>query len=129
MMHCIYIAAKFEMRPVLVAITPLIAATCHEILSSWLFRRGSAEAVQEAREDLEDLAAATLFILDTSFPGGSGCEVELGFALARGIPVWIVGPQRNIFHHLPTIRFFASWQEVLCELSTLEQLAPTTPER
>ena len=119
----IYLAAKFEARGLLRGFIGPISAMGHTLTSLWMLRDEASgfPAASAARSDLADLDAADLLILDTSFPGGSGREVELGYALARGKRVWKVGPDCNVFHAHPDIRQFEDWSAVLAALRGLEQ--------
>lgn len=57
-----------------------------------------------AAEDLADITTADLLITFTETPDvgftSGGRHVELGYALGLGIPVLIVGPAENVFHHV-----------------------------
>jgi nucleoside 2-deoxyribosyltransferase len=58
-----------------------------------------------AVEDLTAICGADLFILLAPAEGGSGCWVELGFAISRGIPIVVSGPaaRRSVFTRLAGI--------------------------
>jgi len=66
----------------------------------------SEEQHRMARRDLAELEIADALITRTRSaaegytPGGR--HVEFGYALARGIPIYTVGPVENIFHTLAT---------------------------
>jgi hypothetical protein len=82
---------------------------------------GSLLTPREARvyalRDMVEVASADVLILDTIDvnPRG-GREVEFGLALADGIAVWVVGPQRNVFHYL-SHRVFPTWSEAIVALA------------
>lgn len=40
-----------------------------------------------------------------------GRHVEFGMAIAFGLRVIVIGPRMNIFHHLPQVDVFESWEE------------------
>lgn len=42
-----------------------------------------------------------------------GRHVEFGIALANGARVIVVGHRENIFHWLPQIEFFETWEQAL----------------
>lgn len=64
----------------------------------------------EAPRDRVEVRRCGLFILDTIDESTSGGrDVELGMALAHGKRFWLVGPRRNVFHHLAA-RHFADWR-------------------
>lgn len=71
-----------------------------------------------ALEDLEDIRKSDVLVAFTESPEvgftSGGRHVETGYALAMGIPVIVVGPVENVFHHLPG-RAYATWAEALEE--------------
>ena len=95
----IYLAAKFHARERMLVLAEALTSRGHTVVSSWLHEDSSESAAQHASQDLEDIAKADLFILDTKDESTTGGrDVEFGFATALEIPRWIVGPIRNIFH-------------------------------
>ena len=82
--------------------------------------RAAALRAKFARDDWEDVTGAELVINFTEPPRSKanrgGRHVEYGIALARGIPVIVVGYRENIFHWLPAVRFAATWEDakILC---------------
>jgi hypothetical protein len=60
------------------------------------------------------------------FAARGGRHVEVGLALAWGIPVYVVGPRENVFHHLTPERapifHFPTWPEVLERLVDADTL-------
>lgn len=68
-----------------------------------------------AADDLKDVMAADLVISFTeeprSFASRGGRHVEFGIALANHASVIVVGPRENIFHWLPHVQVFDTWQE------------------
>ena len=123
----IYIAGKFERRPILRPYAAQIWELGHEITSSWLNEVSRMPQMQLgefmrklAVKDLTEIRAADLLILDTGVASErGGKEVEFGFALGQhqGKLLWIVGPPRNVFHWLAD-RVFESWEHCL---TTLEE--------
>lgn len=41
--------------------------------------------------------------------GRGGRHVELGYALALDKSIWLVGRREHIFHSLPQVKHFDSW--------------------
>lgn len=68
-------------------------------------------------EDLLDLNAASVVIGFTEPPNSrsarGGRHVEFGYALAKGKQLIVVGYRENIFHWLPAVRFFESFDDFL----------------
>lgn len=97
----------------------------HTVCSNWL-SEDNAQAFDDLSEkrrrtysyrDIGEVVTADLLIVDTQEVSQSGGrEVEYGMALALGKSVWVVGPQRNIFHAVPR-RQFDTWEDALKELA------------
>jgi hypothetical protein len=69
-------------------------------------------------EDYNDVLNANVFVTFSEHPGAPGRQrggrhVEFGIALALDKPIIVIGPQENIFHHLPQITHVETWIEAL----------------
>ena len=68
-----------------------------------------------ARDDWEDVNTAKLVINFTEPPRSKasrgGRHVEYGIALANKARVIVVGYRENIFHWLPVVEFYSTWEE------------------
>lgn len=77
--------------------------------------RAAILRTQFANNDWEDVNAAELVISFTEPPRSKanrgGRHVEYGIALANKARVIVVGHRENIFHWLPVVEFFDTWQE------------------
>lgn len=77
-----------------------------------------------AQDDFEDVMGANLLIAFTEPPRSTnsrgGRHVEFGIALGRGIPVIAIGYRENIFHWLPIVGFFETFEQALPFLPMLE---------
>ena len=113
----IYLAAKFEAKLVMRGVKLMIEELGHKVVSTWLDEESlettvtDAMKLQYALRDLSEIEDADLLILDTyddNLRGGR--EVEYGYARALGKQTWVMGPQRNVFHHLAP--HFDSWLDV-----------------
>lgn len=125
----IYIASFFNTKERLIPIRRQIEQMGHQVVARWLDESPNPTATSNlveyspeflrrcALRDLVDIKQANQFILDTidESPRG-GREVELGIALVQGLPLWLVGPTRNVFHHL-VHKSFKEWEECLAHLS------------
>jgi len=86
---------------------------------------GGEEAAQLrakfAAEDIADVQSADMMIAFTEEPRScasrGGRHVELGMAIAYGIPVTIIGPRENLFCWLPQISVAESFGYLLVELT------------
>lgn len=73
-----------------------------------------AVAGRWANECLKDLQRAELLLSFTEGrPGRGGRHVEYGFALALFKDLWVCGPEEHIFHCLPEVRQFRSFDAAL----------------
>ena len=102
----VFIGGYFGTREDVLPIRKGLEAVGHTVVARWLDETPVAtpEATHWGKlavEDLLDVRAAQIFVLDTrTMTPRGGREVELGVALERGMPVYIVGPQRNVYHYL-----------------------------
>ncbi len=69
-----------------------------------------------ADDDFQDVCSADIVISFTETPRASstnrgGRHVEFGIALANGASVITVGYRENIFHWLPQVDFYQTWDE------------------
>lgn len=75
--------------------------------------RAAALRTRFALDDWEDVNSAELVINFTEPPRSKanrgGRHVEFGIALARRARVIVVGYRENIFHWLPGVEFFETW--------------------
>ena len=88
----------------------------HQVSDSGLSDRGNeAERIRFANEDLTDLEHSDWCISFTEIPRtGStrgGRHVEFGFAFSKGLRCVVIGHRENVFHCLPDVEFFASWDD------------------
>lgn len=77
-----------------------------------------------AQDDWEDVTSAELVINFTEPPRSNanrgGRHVEYGIALANGSRVMVVGYRENLFHWLPQVEFYPTWQEVFNYLKVIK---------
>jgi nucleoside 2-deoxyribosyltransferase len=128
----LYIASRYWRRLELSGYAAELNAMGHCVTSRWI--RGDHEMKDEkpsheearrfAEEDLHDLFRADMFVAFTESPGEAqgrargGRHVELGFALAKGKAVIVVGHRENVFCHLPEVRQFPDFHEFKCWLES-----------
>ncbi len=114
----LYLAAYFPVRNELIAARQALQTLGHRVTSRWLDEE--TVATPDARhwskigaDDVADLGQADTLVIDTraDSPRG-GREVEFGVALKSGLRLFIVGPQRNVFHYLADA-VFGSWDAFL----------------
>ena len=118
----IYLAAKYSRMEELRGYRDQLIALGHTVTSRWL--DGNHEQSDEsdptnvdlqrwAREDIEDILSADVFVCFTGGEKSTGRNIEFGYALGRGIPVRVVGPRESVFHHIPFVSVFESWRDYL----------------
>lgn len=125
----IYLAARYSRREELCHYRDILETKGCVITSRWLngnhevgdmglSDEASAELRQRfALEDWEDLMAADVCINFTepsrTGPTRGGRHVEFGAALAAGKRVIVVGHRENVFHCLPQVTFFETFEALL----------------
>jgi hypothetical protein len=123
----IYLASRYSRRKELLGYAKQLERLGHCITSRWLLgnhslddrglsiEAASAERTRFACEDWDDLLAADCVISFTEEPRGTtsrgGRHVEFGAAMARGKQCVVIGHRENVFHCLPDVEFYATWQE------------------
>lgn len=129
----IYLAARYSRNPEMRHYRDQLHGLGHRVTSSWIDLHGgeleesftpdrlSAEPVfcsRFAQTDVLDLMAADCVISFTGNGGGGkgGRHVEFGLAVAAGKRILVVGPRENVFHCLPQVECFKTWDEALAAL-------------
>jgi len=121
----VYLAAAYGRRHELRRYAEELWGAGFIVTSSWIDseddddeRLGTKERVAIAHRDLDDLRLARYVVAFTEGPSGpsrGGRHVELGFALALGRRVIIVGPAENVYCDLADA-VFPTWQAALAHL-------------
>ena len=124
----IYVASFFNTRDRLWPYVQRLAATGHEIVSTWLVEKPRGDILKTetslytpaelqgfAVRDVMELSTKSDAIIMDTFdvtPRG-GREVEWGAYIFGPVRFgYIVGPVRNVFHELATAKF-ASWDQCI----------------
>jgi nucleoside 2-deoxyribosyltransferase len=121
----IYIAACFGQQAEVREKADQLTQAKHVCTSSWRYLKplgdGGSDAggvkfasayLQRALQDLRDLEASDLLVLlagQVSTTGGK--HFEVGYAVASGKQVVIIGSPENVFHWM--LPRFATWQEFM----------------
>lgn len=132
----VYLAARFARQPELRCIAEELRAAGAQVTSRWLFNaraleqfelNGGHRGTELALMDFDDLKASDIciaFTEDAPGPSGrGGRHAELGIALALDMRVVLVGPREHVFHCLPTVEHYTSWDEARRVLLDLEHRA------
>ncbi len=121
----IYLASRYSRFRELQDYRTQLEAAGHMVTSRWIngghqiddagLVSRDVQSVRFAREDYEDILEADCVVSFTEPPRSSnsrgGRHVEHGIALALGKRVVIVGHRENVFHCLPEVEFFTTWEE------------------
>jgi nucleoside 2-deoxyribosyltransferase len=107
----IYIAAPYPTRDEAMALMRKLEALGHTVTSRWLKAPDELDD-DSARKDLADVAEADVLLAvndaEWANSGTGGRHVELGYALALGKRVVLVGARSNIFHYLTSVHVVES---------------------
>jgi len=126
----VYLAARYSRRLELCGYAAELETRGYSVTSRWLLgnhqaendqlHRG-AEAERFAAEDLADVDDALALVSFGEQPrtttSRGGRHVEFGYALAKGIPILVVGPREHVFTCL--VEQVETWAEVLPWLESL----------
>ena len=132
----VYLAAPYGSRETIRGYASELTRVGFTVTSSWLEEtheinegtQGAASALDpsqvavHASTDLTDIDNSDLLVLFTSnavgVEGGGGRHVESGYAIAKALPVIVVGDPENVFHRLPrACSVVPTWNEALIELA------------
>ncbi len=131
----IYLAARYGRHPELHQYAQRLEAAGHVVVSRWIQGQHQAldatlvqpearsDAQQFALEDVTDLCRATCFIGFSEAlraPSRGGRHVELGMALALRKRIIVVGGHEHVFHCLPQVEHYATFDEACAALNTEE---------
>lgn len=122
----IYLASTYSRRLEMEGYAANLRSLGHEVTSHW--HTGVHEtrpnidaehtrqaAARWAAEDLRDIAGADTLILTAERDGyrRGGCMTEFGYALARDLSLYVVGPRDNVFACLPQVAHYPDWEALL----------------
>lgn len=132
----IYLSARYARRQELNLYREQLAVHGHIVTSRWLdgahesLDDGSPGALSHgagawAAADVVDVLSSDAMVCftdpaDEPLVGGitrGGMHVEFGYALASYKLLYIVGPRTNVFHWLPPVRQFDTWDAFLLSLN------------
>jgi hypothetical protein len=123
----IYIATRFDWYRQAALARHLLTEAGHHVTSRWIDEAarfdgvcaavpiGDPRRAANARMDLDDLEAAEAILVLVPPGGGCGMWLELGYAMALGKRVVMVGParERTIFAELAGVEVFARLNEAV----------------
>jgi nucleoside 2-deoxyribosyltransferase len=120
----LYLAGQYASKDYLRTVADQLICDGHFITASWLQEHhpptvqlhevSNEELRGYAVQDIEDIRASDAMVffsvIDATKRGGR--HVEMGVALALGLPVYVVGPRENIFMYLPQVKLFTTVEEL-----------------
>ncbi len=114
-----YLCARYGRRQEMATHAAELHSLGHQVVSRWILGRHEAADGDTTRwadfaeEDIDDVRRCEALVAFTetgAYPRGSR-HVEFGMALAQEKKVVVIGPVENIFHTLPPVVRFGTWQE------------------
>ena len=128
----VYIAAPYVMKELIQARAAELRAGGVVVTSTWIDEPHKpttqmneltpAEHQKYAVQDVKDILAADIIVFHTDptktiVRGGRHVEfgmfVGMRAVLKKGLPIFVVGEDyENIFHYLPQVTHFSSWENV-----------------
>jgi nucleoside 2-deoxyribosyltransferase len=126
----VYIAAPYSMKDIIALRAKELADHGIECTSTWVtephkptIQMDELAAAQHrfyAIQDVNDVKRAHIMVFHTDPTKTlvrAGRHVEFGMAAVLNIPILVVGEEReNIFHYLPFVEHFPTWEAALNEL-------------
>lgn len=125
----IYLAARYSRRPILAKWAEELQKLGHVIVSRWALRdsdhklvdglspqAATGERIRFATEDLADIENCGMILSLMEEPrsnGRGGRHVEFGYGLALGKMMVIIGPKETVFHELPNVCSFETFDKFL----------------
>ncbi len=131
-MSKIYVAATYEMRDAAIDVMQTLIVKGHVVTSRWLLVNDSM-CDEWARKDLEDVASADVLLAlnpaEWATGGKGGRHVELGYAIALGKRIVLIGVRSNIFHYLDRITVIDTLDEALARITEWQLDAMISKQR
>lgn len=126
----VYIAAPYSMKEIVKQEAADLLNNGITCTSSWVMEPHAPTTQMQdlthnehqdyAMQDVLDVTNGEVLVFHTD-PTKTivrgGRHVEFGIAVAQQKPIYVVGKEEeNIFHHLPQVKHFHTWQDVLNRL-------------
>ncbi len=124
----IYLAASYSRRLEMLGYARQLEAIGHKITSTWITgkhetnsKHGAdadnvadhAEQAGWAAEDILNIGQGDALMQFTGGGHRGGRHVEFGIALATGKMCFLIGEPENVFHCLPSVYRFPTWEAFL----------------
>lgn len=117
-MTLVYLAGRYDRQAELAIYARQVNESGHICISRWLDpKHNNLPQKQVALDDAQDVMDCNTFVLFSHKPedgyGKGGSHVEFGIAWTMGKRIMIVGDYENIFHWLPGVEQYDTWEEAL----------------
>lgn len=120
----IYLASRYSLKETMLKYAATLTSYGLQVTSRWLLEEHSPTVSmtdipdktneQIAKDDLEDIVRSDIMLFfcedQNNQPPRGGRHVEWGYALAMGLRIICIGEKENIFHHLPQITHYATFE-------------------
>jgi nucleoside 2-deoxyribosyltransferase len=127
----VYLAAGFSRKGEIAEKSQELENLGIKVTSTWPYEEMAGNAKlhdvtddylrTHARKDLNEIIAADAVILFTQDPLIPFCRGgrmhESGFAMGLGKTLIVCGPKENIFHYLPEVNVFSTWEDLKSTLT------------
>ena len=89
-----------------------------KIISTWINVDELSDKEKEVKSLIYviDIERSNIFILQSDINEISENHVKMGIAVSRGIPIFVIGEKRNIFHWFSTVTMCNNIEEVIEKL-------------
>lgn len=127
----IYVAARHEDREQAMELAEGLVEEGAVVCSRWIWKKGEeptkgSERRLLAQQDLQDLSLAHALVFynpaRSHNTGSGGCHTEVGYALALGKVVVVVGGMENVFHDLMEVHTAGGARSVMKVLENIVRL-------
>ena len=114
-----YIAASLNAKDEATGLANALRDQGYTVTSRWHdietgYNRTHRELQESLQMDIDDLEdAAELIHLSETRSSGGGADGEVGYAVARGMRIHVIGPRKNIFHWHDKCRVYAGYAEFM----------------
>lgn len=123
----VYLAGRYSRKNELRECAAELEACDYLVTSSWLKEHYDPnvqlkELTDEdnrkiAEQDVVDIdrAEALVFFAEdqNAQPPRGGRHAEYGYALAKGLQLFVIGAKENIFHFLPNVKVYQTWRDFM----------------
>ena len=121
----VYLASRYQERLTIQELARMLTERGIAVTSRWLAGdHDDAPHVLCATEDFEDIDAADVLAIwnppHHHGTGSGGRHVEVGYAIARGKRVVLMGERENVFHSHPAVHVIDGFAELADTLLALD---------